>query len=102
MIPSRLPLPMKNIEDLDKNKPYKVTRFLDVRAGRERRIVLTIQNKFDIMLPPRASKKMEKNCSAFLKMISANARFTRLYIVYRGRGKFNFDGSFVCKKLKIQ
>lgn len=98
----RLPLPMKKIRHLEKGRRYEVTKIIEVNRGPLRSMVITIENEFDILLPPKASMKMEENCSVFLKLMLTNARCSRVYILYQGRNKFNFEGIFVCNKLKIE
>lgn len=83
-------LPKKCFAELEKDARYMVTDIRRVQTRFGRRIVITLNEEFQIFLPDRASKVLGKSESLYEEM-AAKANKYDLSLVYLGDNKFKFD-----------
>lgn len=83
-------LPRKKMSDLEKGTRYMVTDIKQVYTRFGRRVVVTLNEEFQVFLPERASRAIDKNESLYEEM-AAKANKYDLSLVYLGDYKFRFD-----------
>ena len=84
-------LPKKALADLETDKNYMVTAIKQVSTRFGLKVVVSIDEEFQVFLPDRASKALEKNNNLFSEMAQKANQYS-LFLVYHGDNKFEFSG----------
>lgn len=82
-------LSTRKLSELEKEKKYLITTLRIVRTRFGKKVVLTINNEFQVFMTDRVSKLLAENEKMFEEML-LNAKNCTLFIVYHGYGKFEF------------
>lgn len=83
-------LPKKSLSDLSKDVRYMVTDLKWVQTRFGKRVVATLDEKFQVFLPERVSRALDKSESLYEEM-AAKANTYNLSLVYLGDNKFKFQ-----------
>lgn len=83
-------LPKKKLTDLLTSKTYTVTKLRQVKTMYGARIVVTLDDEFQVFLPPRFQKLFEQEPKLFQDMKAAS-QSSELFLKYQGEGKIEFS-----------
>lgn len=80
-------LPTKKIQELSTDLGYMVTGMRKVRTKYGARVIVSIENTFEVFLPVRASKMLDENEELLEELVNLCSQ-EKLKLYYRG-GEYN-------------
>lgn len=82
-------LPRKSLSELQKDVAYIVTQIKRVNTRFGAKVVVVLNEEFQVFLPDRASRALDKNENLYDEM-AAKANKYDLSLIYLGDNKFKF------------
>lgn len=82
-------LPNKALSELEKGQTYMVTQLKQISTKFGLKVVIVVDEEYQVFLPDRVSKVLDNNDKLFADLAMKANKYA-LYIKYHGDNKFEF------------